>query len=910
MRSNQRGNAKGRFAGPRAVAAGPPTVVPGRRARAKVLIMTVAGLLAAGFVVTAARDGRADTFYVNNQSPVSSSAGPGSLAAPYSTISAALAAHHAAGTIIVVLPGVYREQVTVPASGVQGNPIVLKAQAEPGLPVVVDGSDDFSDPGSWVSSGGDVWLASSVTWNPLQVFADDARLSISTAAPGSLPPRSFVYVAGSGLYVNAGGGNPGDHHATVGHRPYGFYVSGRSWVVIDGFTVTRSDNRGIQITNAASQVDVLRNVVSLSQRFGIQAVGSSALRIASNVVFDSGDHGISLTAGTTGSVIEDNESFRNVFPAQRQANGLYMFGCPNNLIQRNRFHDNQDTGLQLQSGSNNNLSIQNLSWNNGDHGFDHLLAVGNVHIGDVAYGNFRDGFSIEGNSTGQELHNCIAVNNGLTTNEFDLWVDAASSVGLISNDNLFWNSTSQSPVKYGTTLYAQVADYSSASGQDTRTIQADPRFVSPAQGDFHLLTGSPAIDNGDSGVPNWPTLDAEGHARVDDPATPNRGLGPVAYADRGALEYLSTTPGNQPPVARLTIVPSSGPAPLTVQADASRSFDPDGTIASYRFDFGDGTAVGPQSSPTATHVYATGSWTARMVVTDNDGASTSASATVNVTGGGTGPNLVGNPSFETDVSGWGPVGGATMRRVAGGFDGQYALELVSPSGTARPSTVFGVTDEPNGITSTGAGARYWVGAWVRSATGDGSCFLVVRELDSNQGRVWTTYSSGTRLSPSWRPLTLSVTTHAPGTTLDLQIVDARLRSDETFQVDAVSFRQRTGGIIAGPVDVASAVEPAPVEPAAAEGGTAGRVGVFPNPFRNDARLAFAISRPGRVNIGVFDGNGRAVRTLLDGATMTAGVHTLPLDAIGNDGSRLGTGLYFYRIRSAEGLQVGRFVVMR
>src|SRR5439155_10166436 len=74
----------------------------------------------------------------------------------------------------------------------------------------------------------------------------------------------------------------------------------------------------------------------------------------------------------------------------------------------------------------------------------------------------------------------------------------------------------------------------------------------------------------------------------------------------------------------------SGTAPLTVSADASASSDADGTIASYRFDFGDGTVVGPQPGSTATHTYAAGRWTCTVVVTDNSGATGSASAVVTV----------------------------------------------------------------------------------------------------------------------------------------------------------------------------------------------------------------------------------------------------------------------------------------
>src|SRR5207253_412540 len=85
---------------------------------------------------------------------------------------------------------------------------------------------------------------------------------------------------------------------------------------------------------------------------------------------------------------------------------------------------------------------------------------------------------------------------------------------------------------------------------------------------------------------------------------------------------------NQPPTAALTVTPSSGTEPLSVRADASGSSDPDGTIVSYRFDFGDGTVVGPQPGATATHTYVAGNWTASVLVTDSGGPTATASPAV------------------------------------------------------------------------------------------------------------------------------------------------------------------------------------------------------------------------------------------------------------------------------------------
>jgi serine protease len=87
--------------------------------------------------------------------------------------------------------------------------------------------------------------------------------------------------------------------------------------------------------------------------------------------------------------------------------------------------------------------------------------------------------------------------------------------------------------------------------------------------------------------------------------------------------------GNLTPVASFTATPSSGAAPLTVQFDAAASSDPDGSIAAYSWNFGDGTAAA--SGVTVTHVFQTaGTRTVTLTVTDNIGATNSTTRQVTV----------------------------------------------------------------------------------------------------------------------------------------------------------------------------------------------------------------------------------------------------------------------------------------
>jgi parallel beta-helix repeat protein len=480
-----------------------------------------------------------------------------------------------AAVTILVKPGVYREQVSLPTSGALGFPFVFRATA-PG--VIIDGSDDFSTAVQWGATAGGEFLAASVNWTTTQVLIDGARLTPSTAAPGSLPANSFRYVAGQGLYVDFGGVNPGTHQVQVSHRNYGFTLSTKSFVTIDGFEITRTQDRGINIFSCTDLV-IANNKVTFANSYGIQAVGSQNLVIEGNLVTDSNFHGIGLTsgttAGTTGCTVRNNESARNAHPTVRQANGIYLSGASNNTIYNNRLHHNQDSGMHYALASNDNVSYNNISFANGDHGFDHLSSINAAHVHDVAYGNFIDGFSFEGNAPGGKVFNCISVDNGLTQNGSDLWVDAASSVGFTSDNNLLWNSTAQPPAKMGLTAYALVSDFALATGNDVHSRQANPLFVNAANADFHLSLGSPAIDAATSNAPFWPALDASGAVRLDDASVADGGSGPVTFADMGAFEYIPTiTVGRAPvvvsPTAKIVVVQQ---ALVTFTVTAS---DPDG----------------------------------------------------------------------------------------------------------------------------------------------------------------------------------------------------------------------------------------------------------------------------------------------------------------------------------------------
>lgn len=84
---------------------------------------------------------------------------------------------------------------------------------------------------------------------------------------------------------------------------------------------------------------------------------------------------------------------------------------------------------------------------------------------------------------------------------------------------------------------------------------------------------------------------------------------------------------NKRPTASVSVDSPTGLPPLAVRFSSSGS-DPDGTIVSYRWDFGDGSSSNEQNP---THVYNNpGNYTAQLTVTDNGEARGTASVSISV----------------------------------------------------------------------------------------------------------------------------------------------------------------------------------------------------------------------------------------------------------------------------------------
>src|SRR6266566_3923465 len=519
--------------------------------------------LAAALLPGALRATNGPTLYVDGSNASCSNSGSGTATQPFCTVGAA-ASTAIAGQTVQVAAGTYPEHVAPANSGSVGAPIVF------------------------------------------------------TTAPGAT-----VTVTGAGVD--------------------GFTISTKSWITVNGFTVTGTSGRGFSVSNS-SHITISNNHVSHAgqptsglTKAGIYLSNVTDSLVSGNTSDHNSDYGIVLTNGSTRDEIRGNATFNNARGYERAAAGIRLYTSPSNTVDGNVTHDNEDSGIECYTGSNNTFLYHNVAFNNGDHGIDNYQTTGERVIANTIYKNVTAGINIEGGSTGSTIRNNISVDNGIKSprTHSDIRVESGSTSGTTVDSDLVYLTVPDTVLIWNSISYSSLAAFQAASGQEAHGIQADPNWKSPTTGDFHLTAGSLAIDSADSGASGQPSVDIDGNGRVDDPAMPNTGLGPSGYYDRGAYEFAPAV--DAPPVAALSV---SGTAPLSVGADASPSTDTDGTpIATYSFDFGDGSGmVGPQSEATATHTYAaSGTYTVAVTVTDTAGLSSTTTASVQVAGDDTAP---------------------------------------------------------------------------------------------------------------------------------------------------------------------------------------------------------------------------------------------------------------------------------
>ena len=196
----------------------------------------------------------------------------------------------------------------------------------------------------------------------------------------------------------------------------------------------------------------------------------------------------------------------------------------------------------------------------------------------------------------------------------------------------------------------------------------------------------------------------------------------------------------------------------------------------------DGAAFAPCTSPASYTNLTAGSHTFQVAAADasfNVDATPAARSWTVVAGVS---DLVGNPGFEVDTSGWkGDLTTNTLNRVAGGHSGAWAVAV---SNTLAGGNC-GIDDKPSWVTATQAGP-YTVSIWARSDTPGLTLKLRVREFVS--GTQKGSVSPSLPLTSSWQQVTAVYTPVSPGlSSLDVEAFTVGSPVGVCFQADDASI---------------------------------------------------------------------------------------------------------------------------
>jgi len=84
---------------------------------------------------------------------------------------------------------------------------------------------------------------------------------------------------------------------------------------------------------------------------------------------------------------------------------------------------------------------------------------------------------------------------------------------------------------------------------------------------------------------------------------------------------------------------------------------------------------------------------------------------------------------------------------------------------------------------------------------------------------------------------------------------------------------------------------------------------YPNPFKNQTKISWVLAKDAPVNVDIYNLKGQKVKTLFSGLGQK-GRQSLAWDATDNNGKKVSSGVYFYRLSTPETTKVQKLLVLK
>ncbi|MBN1898907.1 MAG: right-handed parallel beta-helix repeat-containing protein [Spirochaetes bacterium] len=246
-------------------------------------------------------------------------------------------------------------------------------------------------------------------WRSLQYSASNLSPGDTvTVSNGTYFEQVYIYSNGSaGNPITFRSFNPGQAIVDGTGKDSCFYLEGKSYITIDGFTIKHATNYGISMEGISINNFVLNNIISSNNTYGIHINADES---------------------------DNNLIFNNTIFGTNQNRGIIIYGGDHNLIKSNRIHSHNNAGIGLHSGAYSNQVVKNAIYSNNYYGVIITSLYNYILTNDIFSTNQRYGIYVS-----QGRFNIIRSNRIHRNDLSGVQIDMDASTNYIIRNSIYSN---------------------------------------------------------------------------------------------------------------------------------------------------------------------------------------------------------------------------------------------------------------------------------------------------------------------------------------------------------------------------------------------------------------------------------------------------------------------------------------